>query len=99
MLKLSNTINDLILPSTAYVDVYTLTGIAPGTSLILNNKSASIVYVQVRPGQPATSSIDGWPLRNTSGESWTTVMDVPAGSRVWVKGAQGARVFVQAFEG
>lgn len=96
---MANTIDDVIMKTGEFIDVYALSGILPGTSLILNNKSSGIALVQVRASKPSASSSDGWPIKSgTANESWVTITDVPAGSRVWVKGAQGGRLFVQEFE-
>lgn len=96
---MSNTLPDIVMQTGTYIDVYNVSGIAPGTALLLNNKSSATVQIQVRPSQPPASSNDGWPLRSGAGETtWTTVQNVPAGSRVWVKGNNGGRLFVQIFE-
>jgi hypothetical protein len=96
---MANTLPDVVLQSGVYIDVYAATGISPGTSLVLNNKSAATVLVQVRASQPPSTSSDGWPLRAGAGEiTWTTVQDVPTGSRVWVKGGNAGRLFVEVFE-
>lgn len=94
-----NTLPDVILQTGVYVDLYTATGIAPGTALLLNNKSSGTVHIQVRASQPTNNSTDGWPLRAGAGElTWTTVQEVPVGSRVWARGASGGRLFVQTLE-
>lgn len=96
---MANTLDDVILQPNIYVDLYNLTGIAPGTSLVINNKGSSTVFLQVRASQPNALSNDGWPLRSApSIDTWTTVSDVPVGSRVWAKGNSAARLFVQVFE-
>lgn len=96
---MADTIPDVTLPANAYVDLYSLTGIAPGTSLVISNKSSGIVYLQVRASQPNVASTDGWPLRSPpNNDTWTTVTSVPASSRVWAKGPGGGKLFVQIYE-
>jgi len=96
---MSDTLPDTVITSTGWVDLYALTGITPGTDLIINNKSSSVIFILVRPTKPANILNDGWPLRaSPSDATWVTVEDVPAGSRVWAKGPQFSRIFVQVLD-
>lgn len=54
------TINDIKLLGVAYQDVYTATGIVVGTPLIVQNKSASAVFLQISVSAPAASDRDGF---------------------------------------
>lgn len=96
---MADSLNDVYLTTNTWVDLYSLTGIAPGTSLIVNNKSSATVFLLTRASQPNGSSNDGWPLRagNLEG-NWTVVENVPASSRVWAKGATGGRLFIEVYE-
>lgn len=87
------TIPDIILAANApYVNIYNQANIAPGTSLLLQNKSNTAMYVQITQKQPNKNSTDGTMLDNNiflevSGE------ELPA---VWVKGA--GRLSVQILD-
>lgn len=96
---MADSLNDVYLSSNTWVDLYSLTGIAPGTSMIVNNKSSATVFLLVRASQPSGASNDGWPLRagNLDG-NWTVVEKVPASSRVWAKGLTNGRLYVEVFE-
>lgn len=96
---MADTIADIYLQGNTYVDLYALTGILPGTSLVINNKSSSVAFLQVRASQPNANSNDGWPLRSSPApDTWVTLTNVPAGSRVWAKGQASGRLFVQVYE-
>lgn len=96
---MADSLNDVFLTTNTWVDLYSLTGIAPGTSLVINNKSSATVFLLVRASQPVGSSNDGWPLKqgNLDG-NWTVVEKVPSSSRVWAKGGTGGRLFVEVYE-
>lgn len=53
------TISDCVLTNSAYTDVYTATGIAVGTSLIVQNKSTVGAFLQIKSTQPTAASQDG----------------------------------------
>jgi len=95
----ADTIPDLTLVSGVWLDVYTASGIAPQSDLIIKNKSSNAIYIQVRASTPTSASIDGWQLNGigtAAGGEWTTITKVPAGSRVWAKG--NGKLFVQLFD-
>lgn len=95
---MSETLPDVVLATGVWTDIYTASGIAPQSDLIIKNKSTSVAYIQVRASTP-TVNTDGWPINplgSSLGGDWTTVTKVPAGSRVWVRGS--GKVFVQLFE-
>ena len=56
---MASTIPDVRLSKTAYLSLYTLTGITVGTSLIIQNKTSSNIYVQQTSTAPAVTSTDG----------------------------------------
>lgn len=60
---MADTIPDVQLSKTAYVDVYAATGIVVGTGLVIQNKSSQDVRIQLSASQPASSSTDGDILR------------------------------------
>jgi len=94
----SNTLPDVQLVTNTWIDAYDLTGISPGTSLIIRNKASSVIYININPVVPATNATDGWDLASTTGERWTTVTNVPIGSRVWLKGTNAGKVSIQILD-
>lgn len=56
---MSDTISDVLVPTTSYVDLNTLSGIAAGTALVITNKSSSDVRLQISASQPSADSTDG----------------------------------------
>lgn len=54
------TVNDVILLGVIYTDVYAATGIVIGTPLIIQNKSASPVWLQIATVAPPSSDRDGF---------------------------------------
>lgn len=56
------TIPDVILTGTAYQNVYTATGIVVGTSVTVQNKSSTPVWLQNIALIPDSSSTNGWVL-------------------------------------
>lgn len=95
---MSDTQPDITLVSGVWTDVYTASGIAPQSDLIIKNKSTSVAYIQVRASTPVTNT-DGWPLNplgSSLGGDWTTITKVPAGSRVWMRGT--GKIFIQLFD-
>lgn len=90
--------NNIAEPSLAgvWTDIYSVTGIAGSTDLIVLNKTSSTVYVYISPLQPLSTSFDGWLLSTTFPGNWTTITSVPTGSKVWLKGT--GKVMVQEFD-
>ena len=54
-----NTIPDVSVSDTQFVDVNALSGIAAGTALVISNKSTSRILIQLAGAQPADDSTDG----------------------------------------
>lgn len=92
---MAETLNDVDMDGT-WLDIYTITGLTIGTSLVIKNKSSSTPLIQVTIAQPTQSSMSGWDLSVTEPGSWTTVRNIPVGNKVWVKGS--GPLFVQAYE-
>lgn len=78
---MSDTIADVVLYNLSYQNVNLLSGIPVGTKIILQYKGTSNLRVQVKPFQPASSSLDGLQLNAIE------IYMVDAGeSTVWAKG-------------
>ena len=56
---MADTIADVVLGGTAYQDLYDATSIAAGTTLIIQNKSTSKIWLQVKATTPAAASRAG----------------------------------------
>lgn len=56
---MSDTIPDITLGTTEYVDLNTLTGIAAGTALVVFNKGIAPIRLQKAAAQPADNSTEG----------------------------------------
>lgn len=95
---MSNTIPDVQLVLNTWLDAYELTGITPGSSLIIRNKASAVVYINVNAAMPPMNSTDGWDLASTTGERWTTVTNIPTGSKVWIKGTNVGKVSIQTLD-
>lgn len=50
---------DVILTNSAYTDVYAATGIAVGTSVIIQSKTSVGAFLQIKSTQPTATSQDG----------------------------------------
>ncbi|UXZ44489.1 hypothetical protein [Pseudomonas soli] len=73
---------DIQANSTDWVSVYSLSGIAVGTGLEVQNKNSNLVTIQESPTKPADTDFSGRLLR------YCDVAEVWAGSPgVWVRGA------------
>lgn len=81
---MADTVADVEVSKSAYVDINTLSGIAAGIALVITNKSTSRVRLQIGAGQPAANSEDGdilWP-----GPDATSVKLIKAtNNTVWAK--------------
>lgn len=80
---MADTIPDIRMSRTAYIDVYAATKIPKGTQLLIQNKSTTGVYIQIRPTAPLPTSTDGYLLmaNETCEVSSSTI------SGVWIIGA------------
>lgn len=59
---MADTIGDVVLDNSSYQNVNLLSGIPVGTKVLLQFKGTGNVRVQLKPFQPASSSIDGLQL-------------------------------------
>lgn len=57
---MADTLPDITVTNSAYSSVNTLSGVAIGTAIIIQNKSNYPVYIQTKATQPAATSTDGW---------------------------------------
>lgn len=80
---MADTIPDIRMSRTAYIDVYAATKIPKGTQLLIQNKSTTGVYIQIRPTTPLANSTDGYLLM--ANESCEVASSNISG--VWVSGA------------
>lgn len=78
---MANTVADVVLDNVNYQNVNILSGIPVGTKLILQFKGSGSLRLQLKPFQPATSSIDGVQLQSLL----FYVVDAEE-SIVWAKG-------------
>lgn len=78
---MADTIEDVTVVHTSYTDIYTVTGIAVGTELVLQNKEESEFIVQVSTTQPSADSTAGVILRPKQQK----LVEV-GGNKVWVLG-------------
>lgn len=53
------TLPDITIQNTAYINVYTATGITVGTSVIVQNKGTFSVYLQTTATTPSADSENG----------------------------------------
>lgn len=90
---MANTLPDIKLVSGPYINLYSVSGIASGTKVIIQNKTTPPVYVQVQGSQPASTSNDGFLLIPNE----FCIIDSPTISGVWVKGS--GTINVQVYEG
>lgn len=93
---MSDTIADVKVGSTEYLDLNTDTGILAGTAIAITNKSNSVVLLQISALQPAADSLDGVPL--SAAPDSTGIKIVTAGENtVWAISSKssGATISVQ----
>ena len=84
-----DTINDITVSATVYSDVNTLSSIAAGTALVIENKSNVEVRLQISASQPAANSTDGEILYG--GGTVNSIKLVTAGeNKVWAKAVKGS---------
>lgn len=75
------TIPDIKLDNVSYTEMYAATGISPGTSIMVQNKTRGHVYIQYNDEKPVDLNNDGFIILEMG--VWT----VPAGNqKVWMKG-------------
>ena len=81
---MSDTLPDKKIPFDDFVSAYTLTGLAVGTPLVINNKGSHTLIVVEAETKPAADSVDGVPIYpNNSNTNPALVLGTPTG--VWLK--------------
>lgn len=89
---MANTIPDVKLNGGGYQNIYDLTGIPVGTSVIIQNKQYNAVYIQIADVQPSKDSSDGYML--IGNESCIVEGTI---SNLWAFGV--SKICVQVVEG
>jgi hypothetical protein len=87
---MADTIADVALTNTAYVDLYAATGISVGIALVLQNKGNSDIIVVISAGQPTATDTDGVAVR-----PFGFVAVDPNESGAWAISATESKVSVQ----
>lgn len=76
-----STIADVLLVTSVYTEIYSATGIAPGTKLLIQNKARGQVNIQYGDSKPIDLNNDGFVIVEFG--IWT----IPAGNqKIWMKG-------------
>jgi len=84
----------IYLPDTTqYHDIYALSGITPGTTLVIHNKSSDVLFVTESAAQPVASSVGHWAV-----ETDETVLMHANGLTLWAYGAVGPLLVQKASE-
>lgn len=78
-----NTLDDITIPSSDWLDVYATTGVTVGKSLYLINKSSSHLVMRVNPTKP-TDVQNGIPIL-PGGDPLCWVKVSSGATGVWVK--------------
>ena len=93
---MADTIADIVVSNTEFVDVNTLTGIATGISLAISNKTESSVLLQIAASQPSDDSRDGVILGPIH-ESTSNKIVTSGENTVWAKsiGFNDVKISVQ----
>ena len=74
------------LPSALdYYNIYTLTGITPGKSIVVTSQYTKFIFLERAASKPALTSEDGYPL----GIGESTVVYGSGTTPIWVKGEDG----------
>jgi hypothetical protein len=75
---------DITVTSDAWVDVYTETGIAVGTALVLQNKGASKIISQEADSEPDADATAGFKIHGE--DSYWAKAEIDSGSSyIWLK--------------
>lgn len=89
---MANTLPDVKLVNTYYMNLYTATGIPAGTPLIIQNKQSTGAYIQISPTQPSSASRDGYLLSGNA----LCIVEGGTISIVWAWGT--SNISVQAYD-
>lgn len=77
------TLPDIVLNNNSYIDIYSMTGIAVGTTLLVQNKSSTGFYLQLKESQPSPTNIDGSVLQPYE----FLLIKTTAPVKLWVRGS------------
>ena len=77
------TLPDVMIPTNIWESAFTISGIAPSTSIKIVNKSSSYLLVQITSSQPDASNNSGVYL--SPAPDYTSSMNVTGESQVWLK--------------
>ncbi len=95
---MADTIPDISISNTVYVDINTLSGLVAGTALVISNKSTSPMLLQIAVAQPAADSLDGEILNIQPYD--TSIKIVTAGENtVWAKSLRYSDADISVQEG
>lgn len=86
------TLPDVPCVSTSYTNIYTASGIPPGTKIIIQNKSTNPMYIQIKDTQPSPTSTDG----NIIPSYQFMIIEGGEMPGVWVRGA--GKISVQVYD-
>jgi hypothetical protein len=78
---MANSIPDLNITDVDWIDVYSTSGIAVGTKLIIQNKASNPVLMYIAPSKPSISSYNGYAIK-----SLETVSLDASETGCWVRG-------------
>lgn len=93
---MADTIPDISVDNTQYVSANALTSIVAGTAITIENKSNSLVRIQIATSQPSASSTDGSILQVPP--YINSIRDIASGENtVWLQtiGSQPSTISVQ----
>lgn len=86
---MADTIPNITVGSTSWIDVYDATGIAVGTSVLITNNSEPYLLIQEQAASPSASNNDGKLMGNIfRGGHQATVTNTPNG--LWLKATKTA---------
>ncbi len=93
---MSDTISDIEISNTEFVDVNTLSGLVAGTAIVISNKSDSVILLQISASQPVAASLDGERLEEPPHRNAIRVVTTGENT-VWAKsiGRDNVKVSVQ----
>ena len=86
---MSDTLPDVPVSGSEYVDVYTLSGITVGTRIVIQNKTQFPIHIQETAAQPLAASTDGIVCDRLNSKI------VISASGCWVKARTDSKISVQ----
>lgn len=85
---MANTIPDIIVPSTNFVSINTLSGIVVGNAMTFQNKGSVDLYIVENTTQPAATVTDGLILSHFN-RAYSTGGSTTGSNEIWVKSVSG----------